>query len=53
MTHKYFMMQMMRDFTCNCTSYLCMLTFNNTPQGYARKRTLKPGGSSFCAEGVR
>jgi len=29
-----------------------IFVINNTPQGYARKRTLKPGGYSFCAEGV-
>jgi hypothetical protein len=28
--------------------YRCIVDNNNTPQGYARKRTLKLGGSSFC-----
>ena len=37
---------------CKVGAHSGIFVSNNTPQGYARKRTLKPGGYSFCAEGV-
>ena len=45
--------QSAKETACEGTRLSGIVVFNNTLQGYARKRTLKPGGYSFCAKGVR
>jgi hypothetical protein len=39
---------------CACITGLPygMVEFKKTSQGYARKRTLKPGGSFICGGGI-
>jgi hypothetical protein len=36
---------------CKCSGASAMVRSKKTSQGYARKRTLKPGGSFICGGG--
>jgi hypothetical protein len=38
--------------TCQIGDQSCTVEFKKTSQGYARKRTLKPGGSFICGGGA-